>query len=384
MITKKSLRHPGILLLPLLVVVTLFASVRQQTFGAEPILVGVSAPLTGDNASNGEESLNGAKLAAKHINARGGVLGRSIQIVEGDDRCDPKEAAIVAQKFAAQRVVAAASHYCSGAALAAIPIFKESKILYVDWGAVSSKIPAYGYDKFFATIFNGSQPGVFAANVAVTKLGKKKFAMVDDRTPANGEFAVAFEQKAKELGAEVVLSDHIIQGDKDFNAFVTKLKASGAEILYLSTYYPEAGLLTRQIRNQQVNVTIIAIDTCMDPQYLKIAGAAAEGVYSVTQPQATELPAAKEFVEQYKKEFGKEPGYIAPYSYDAMNVVAQAYNGAGKVDNDAAAQWLKSLKKENALKGITGPLYWNPNGTIPEFHFSLYQAKDGKFQFIAP
>ena len=253
---------------------------------------------------------------------------------------------MVAQKFVAQKIAAAASHYCSGAALAAIPIFKESKLLYVDWGAVSSKIPAYGYDKFFTTIFNGSQPGVFAANVAVTKLGKKKLAMVDDRTPANGEFAVAFQKRAKELGAEVVLADHVTQGEKDFNAFVTRLKGTGAEVVYVSLYYPEAGLLTRQIRDQKVDVTIIAIDTCLDPQYVRIAGAAAEGVYGVSQPLANELPAAKEFVEAYKKGFDKEPGYIAPYAYDAMNVIARAYTAVGKVDSEAAAKWLKSLKKE--------------------------------------
>ena len=365
------------------VLVTLLATV-QPALSADPILIGVSAPLTGDNAGTGQESLNGAKLAAKQINAKGGVLGRPIQIVEGDDRCDPKEGATVAQKFAARKVHAAASHYCSGVALASLPIFKEADVLYVDWGAVSSKIPAFGYDKFFTTIYNGAQPGVFAANVAVTTLKKKKLAMVDDRTPANGEFTVAFQKRAKELGAEVILTDYVTQGDKDFSAFVTKLKGSGAEVIYLSLYYPEAGLVTKQIRDQKLDISIVCVDGCLDPQYLKIAGASAEGVYSVTQPQATELPSAKEFVTEYKKEYGKDPGYIAPYPYDAVNVIAQAYTGAGKVDNAAAAKWLKGLKKGNALKGITGPLYWNADGTLPEFYFSLYQAKGGKFEFVAP
>src|SRR4029077_19607787 len=112
----------------------------------------------------------------------------------------------------------------------------------------------------------GGSPGVYAANVAVNKLQKKKFAIVDDRTPANGEFAAAFQKKAKELGATIVLADHITQGDKDFSAFVTQVKGSGAEVLYLSAYYAEAGLLTRQLRDQQVDTTVICIDPCMDPQ----------------------------------------------------------------------------------------------------------------------
>jgi branched-chain amino acid transport system substrate-binding protein len=121
----------------------------------------------------------------------------------------------------------------------------------------------------------------------------------------------------------------------------------------------------------------------MDPQYVQIAGAAAEGAYGVTQPQATELPTAKEFVTEYNKKFGKDPGYIGPYAYDGVNVIAQAYTAVGKVDNDAAAKWLKSLKKETAIQGTTGPLYWNSDGSLPDFVFSLYQVKNGKFQFVS-
>jgi len=140
---------------------------------ADPILIGFSAPLTGDAAGSGQEALDGAKLAVAEINAKGGILGRPVQLVEGDDRCDPKDAALVAQKFIAQKIAAAASHYCSGAALAALPILREAGVLYVDWGAVSSKIPGSGYDRLFITIYNGAQPGVYAADIAVKTLGMK-------------------------------------------------------------------------------------------------------------------------------------------------------------------------------------------------------------------
>jgi branched-chain amino acid transport system substrate-binding protein len=354
-----------------------------QSNAADPILIGFSAPLTGDAAGSGQESLNGAKLAVAELNAKGGVLGRPVQLVEGDDRCDPKDSAIIAQKFVASGVVAAASHYCSGAALAAIPSFRDAGLLYVDWGAVSSKIPGSGYDRLFITIYNGAQPGVSAADIAVTELGFKKLAVVDDRTPADAEFANAFQKHAKELGAEIVLAGHVTQGDKDFNAFVTQVKGSGAQMLFTANYYAEAGLLNRQLRDQQATTVTICPDTCMDPQFLAIAGAAAEGAYSVSQPQADELPAAKDFVIAYQKMFGKEPGYIGPYSYDAINVIAAAYTAVGKVDNEAASKWLHGLTKDTALKGITGPLCWKADGTLPQFTFSVYQAKSGHMQFVS-
>jgi branched-chain amino acid transport system substrate-binding protein len=137
------------------------------------------------------------------------------------------------------------------------------------------------------------------------------------------------------------------------------------------------------LRDQQVTTKTICPDTCMDPQFLTIAGAAAEGAYSVTQPQAEELPAAKDFVAAYQKMFGKPPGYIGPYSYDAINVIAAAYTAAAKVDNEAAAKWLHGLTAETALKGITGPLWWKPDGTLPKFTFSVYEVKDGKMQFVS-
>jgi branched-chain amino acid transport system substrate-binding protein len=249
---------------------------------------------------------------------------------------------------------------------------------------VSSKIPASGYDRLFITIYNGAQPGVYSAEIAVKTLGFKKVAVVDDRTPANGEFAVAFQKRAKELGAEVVLVGHVTQGDKDFNAFVTQVKGSGAQMLFTSNYYAEAGLINRQLRDQQVSTVTICPDACMDPQFLTIAGAAAEGAYSVTQPQADELPSAKGFVAAYQKMFGKPPGYIGPYSYDSINVIAAAYAAVGKVDNEAAAKWLHGLTPATALKGITGPLSWKPDGTLPQFTFSLYQAKAGKMVFVSP
>jgi branched-chain amino acid transport system substrate-binding protein len=355
----------------------------KRSYGADPIMIGFSAPLTGDAAGSGQESLNGAKLAVAELNAKGGILGRPVQLVEGDDRCDPKDSAIIAQKFVASGVAAAASHYCSGAALAAIPIFRDAGLLYVDWGAVSAKIPATGYDRLFITIYNGAQPGVYAADIAVTKLGLKKLAVVDDRTPANAEYATAFQKHAKELGADVVLVGHITQGDKDFNAFVTQVKGSGAQMLFTANYYAEAGLLNRQLRDQQATVVTVCPDTCMDTQFLAIAGAASEGAYAVSQPQADELPAANDFVAVYQKMFGKAPGYIGPYSYDAVNVIAAAYTAVGKVDNEAAAKWLHGLTKDTALKGLTGPLSWKADGTLPQFTFSVYQAKGGHMLFVS-
>jgi branched-chain amino acid transport system substrate-binding protein len=349
-----------------------------------PIKIGVSLPLTGDNAATGQKALNGAKLAVNQINAKGGVLGRPMAVVEGDDQCDPKQSSNVAQKFASEKVIALASHYCSGAALAALPIVRESQMLYIDIAAVSSKLPAAGYDKYFTVMYNGSQPGQFTARLMKEKLGTKTVVVVDDKTPANTEFVDGFLATAQEQGGpQVLFRDHITQGDKDFSAFVTKLKGSNADAVYAVCYYPECGLLIRQMREQNLKTVFAGSDSLLDPAYVKIAGKdAAEGSLIITQPGADELPTAKQFVTEYKKSFpGSEPGNVGAYAYDAVLVIARAYTAAGKVDNDAAAKWLHGLTKTSAIQGSTGKLFWRPNGTITEFFFSTYRVHDGDFQF---
>jgi branched-chain amino acid transport system substrate-binding protein len=349
-----------------------------------PIKIGASFPLTGDNAATGQKALNGIKLAVQQINAKGGVVGRPLEIVSGDDQCDPKQSAFVAQKFAADGVIALASHYCSGAALAALPIIKESGMLYVDVAAVSSKLPAAGYDKYFTTMYNGSQPGQFTAKLMKDKLGVKTVVVLDDKTPANAEFADGFIATAKELGGpRVLFRDHITQGQKDFSAFVTRLKGANADALYAVCYYPECGLLLRQMREQNLKTVFVGTDSLLDPAFVKIAGNdAAEGAMIVTQPGAEELESARQFVDAYKKAFGgTDPGNVAPYAYDAVWVIAKAYDAVGKVDNDAAAKWLHGLTAANAIQGATGKLFWRPNGTITEFFFSTYRVHDGDFAF---
>jgi branched-chain amino acid transport system substrate-binding protein len=349
-----------------------------------PIKIGFSMPLTGDNAATGQKALNAAKLAVQQINARGGAAGRPFELVEGDDQCDPKQASNVVQKFVSEKVIALASYYCSGAALAAMPIIRESQLLFIDIGAVSSKLPAAGYDKYFTVMYNGAQPGQFSAKLAHDKLHLKTAVVLDDKTPANGEFADAFVSTAQEMGGpQVLFHDHITQGDKDFSAFVTKLKGSNAEGIYAVCYYPECGLLIRQMREQNLKTVFIGTDSLLDPSFVKIAGKdAAEGALIVTQPGADELDSAKEFVSAYKKAFpGSDPGNVGAYAYDAVWVIWKAYTAVGKVDNGAAAKWLHGLTKASAIQGTTGKLFWKPNGTITEFFFSTYRVRNGDFEF---
>ena len=349
-----------------------------------PIKIGVSLPLTGDNAATGQKALNGARLAVNQVNAKGGILGRQMQVVEGDDQCDPKQSSNVAQKFASERVVALASHYCSGAALAALPIIRESQMLYIDIAAVSSKLPAAGYDRYFTVMYNGGQPGQFTARLMKEKLGVKTVVVLDDKTPANTEFVDGFVATAQAQGGpQVIFRDHIAQGDKDFSAFVTKLKGSNAHAIYAVCYYPECGLLIRQMREQNLKIVFAGTDSLLDPAYVKIAGEdSAEGSLIITQPGADELPTAKQFVADYKKSFpGSEPGNVGAYSYDAVWVIAKAYTAVGKVDNGAAAKWLHGLTRADAIQGATGKLFWQPNGTITEFFFSTYRVHNGDFQF---
>lgn len=218
-------------------------------------------------------------------------------------------------------------HYCSGAALAALPIFKSSNIFYYDWDANASKIAQYGYDKFFAGTYIGGQAGVKIAQVAINALKGKKLAVVDDRTPANGEFEDAFETTAKSMGANVVLHEHVTQGEKDFSAFVTKLQGTGADLLYCSLYYSESALLLRQMQQQKLTAIFLGAEPIIDPKFVEIAGRdTAEGALAVAPPLATDLSsdAARKYAAAWEKAYGEKPGVIGYTAYDGIIVIAAA------------------------------------------------------------
>ncbi|MFQ6022479.1 MAG: branched-chain amino acid ABC transporter substrate-binding protein, partial [Acidiferrobacterales bacterium] len=164
----------------------LLTSVAVALFGVSSamadILISTAGPMTGQYASFGEQMRRGAEMAVADLNAAGGVLGQKIQLTIGDDACDPKQAVAVANKFASEGVKFVAGHFCSGSSIPASKVYDEENILQISPASTNPKLTDEGGPSTFRVCGRDDQQGIVAGNFLADKYGKKKIAILHDKT----------------------------------------------------------------------------------------------------------------------------------------------------------------------------------------------------------
>ena len=347
------------------------------------IKIGLLNEMTGGNATIGTAAANGAKMAIKEINVKGGVLGKQLKAVSADNKSEPAEAANAMTKLLMQdNVVAVTGTFSSSNAIAAASVAESAKKPYLIAGATNPKVTVdpktqkvkkYIYRVCFIDPFQGT----VAANFASNNLKAKKAAMLidnsSDYSKGLGEFFQAAFVKA---GGTVVANEAYLQKDTDFKATLTKIKAQGADVLFVPGYYEEVGKIVKQAREMGLTMPIVGADGWDSPKLAEIAGEKAlnntffTNHYSVDDPSE----AGKAFVANYTKEFGQKPEALAVLGYDAVYVLADAIKRANSTDADKIIAALSDTKNFKAVSGIT---------TINASHDAdksavIIEMKDGK------
>lgn len=343
----------------------------------QPILIGFSSPLTGSSAKGGQDMLNGAKLAMDEINAAGGILGRQIEIIEGDDACDPQQAVQAANKLVGKNVVAAVGYYCSGAANATLPVYQRAGTPVVLAAVSATNLTHQGFTNVFRIQGNNDQQGQVAAELMLNQLGGKKIAVVQDNTSyARGLAQSTVDWAKKTQSSATVDVEEITPGEKDFSAVVTKLKQFAPDATYFTGYYAEGSLLVKQMRNMGIKTPFLAGDANNDPAFASVAGSDAEGVIMTSPPMVETLPSAAKFISSYKNKYNADPGAYAVYAYDGINLIADAIKRANSTDKDKLITALKSTKD---FKAITSTINFDSNGDLAKPGYLAVVLKQGKF-----
>ncbi|MEW6081020.1 MAG: ABC transporter substrate-binding protein [Bacillota bacterium] len=345
---------------------------------AETFKVGLGASFTGDYAVYGHYHYNAAKLAADEINAAGGVLGRKIELVKGDDKADPKEAASVAQKFVADKdVVAVLGHIFSSTSLAAGPIYQQGGLSSIVVLASNPKVPLVG-DYIFRINVHDGIAGSQTAEYVVKSMGKKRIGILVDNTDYCIGFKDAFVAKAEELGGSITdVEFYMGQQDKDFSVVLRKLQEKNPEVVLLSSYHTEGALITQQVRQMGWDVQLVAPDACATPDYLELAGAAAEGAVLTTYfHRDVPDPKAQALVKTYEETFNEETFVSVPYTYDAMYVLIAAIERAGSFDRAAIRD---EIAKTKDFPGVTGSITFDEDGDRPVGWNIVLDVKNGEF-----
>jgi branched-chain amino acid transport system substrate-binding protein len=350
---------------------------QAGTSSSEPIVVGVSGPLTGPNAQYGAQWKQGFDLALDEINGGGGINGRPLQYEFEDTQSDPKQSVVVAQKFVADpRIVAELGDFSSTASMAASPIYQRAGL--VQFGFTNSH-PDFtkGGDYMWSNSITQNDSAPSLADYAVKDLGMKRIAVFNLNTDWGKTTFGLFAQRAKENGAEIVANQAYLADEKDFVSALTTVKNANPDGVVLISYYNDAALIVQQLRAQGLTYPVVADAASYSPEFIKLGGTAVEGVYMSSEFFPSDpRPEVQSFVKAFKAKYNQEPGLFAAIAYDAIKIIAAAIKQAGP-DRKGIHDALGQLKDVPSV--IYGKLTFNANRRVSNPSETKIVIKNGQF-----
>lgn len=342
------------------------AGVQQNT-----IKIGLEAPLTGDYAEEGKGFQNAIQLLVDQTNAAGGINGQKVELFVEDDKGDPKEAALVADRLISKKVMAVIGGYNSTATEPASKIYSDAGILHVTPSATAVRLTTHGYTQFFRVCFLDDRQGLFAADFMVNQMGYKNIAVLHDNSTYAQGLAEETKTYLEKLGVTPVFFDAINPKDNDFSPTLTKIKAVNPDAIYYSGYYAQGGLLLKQSVALGMKSAWLGGNSMNNTDLIKIAGIEnAKGFITTTEPLPGDLdyPEAKQFLADYKAKYNADPTSVwTVMAADAFRVIKYAIEQTKSTDPKKLAEYLHKDFKN--LPGITGPILGfdekgDRNGTI--------------------
>lgn len=350
-----------------------------QSAAAADITVAVVGPMTGQYATYGDQLRRGAEKAVADINAKGGILGNKLQLIVGDDACDPKQAVAVANQMVARGVALINGHYCSSSSIPASAVYADAGTLQISPASTNPRFTDEAAAKKWINIFRISgrddDQGATAARYIADHFKGKRLAVIHDKTAYGKGLADEMKKAANALGIQEVLYDSINQGEKDFTPLISLLKQNAIDVVYFGGYHAEAGLIVRQAREQAFATRFIGGDTLMTEEFYTISGPAGDGTLMTFHPDPRRNPVAKPLVGQFQAQ-GIDPTGYTLYSYSVLQVFAEAAKTAGSIDMAKLSAVLKSGK---SFDTAVGTLSFNQKGDVSRPDFVFYEWKNGAF-----
>jgi branched-chain amino acid transport system substrate-binding protein len=330
-----------------------FLLATLAAFGAEAAraetLVGLSTALTGPYAWIGEPSSTGTRLAVSDLNAAGGILGEPLRLVTVDDACDPGQAPLAARKLASDHVAVAFSATCSGAALAAAPVYREARIVVVEVAVTNPKLTDEGNQGMFRIVGRDDLQGDLAGDLLADRWAEARIAIAHDGSVYGRGLAEQVRARLNRRGVREAVFVEYAPRQTDYSALLERLRAASVEVLYVGGYSPEIGLIARQSRERGLALQLVSGDGLSTGEFGVVAGPAAEGTLFTSFNDPTRAPRGAEVMARAKL---PEPGGRLLYSYAAVQVWAQAAARAGTLETEAVARVLREAEFDTVLGRI--------------------------------
>lgn len=345
--------------------------------------IGGGFALTGDESALDLPAANGAKLAAKEINAAGGINGQQIDLVVHDSQYKMDVTAQICKQFVAEdKVIAVIGFTDTDSVLACGPVVKDAGLPFITAGATSPKIPDQVGDNTYLAAFGDNVQAAVGAEYSTDKFGKNAYLLWDKGVEYTTLLAGYFKSRFTENGGTIVLEDQYDDKATDFSAQIAKIKAlpKQPDFYFISAMPYNVGPVVKQFRDAGLTGPIVGGDGYDTPDILSVAGPAANDVYFTTHALMDAqggTDGIKKFIAAYNKEFGHDPeNAFAALGYDTMYLIADAIKRAGSTDPKAI---LAAIQATKDFPGITGKISY-PDGThVPQKGVTVIDIKDQKF-----
>jgi branched-chain amino acid transport system substrate-binding protein len=348
------------------------------------IVVGLFGPMSGPQSQYGKNFSQAIALATDDLNKAGGINGRPVKIVEADDRNDNKEAANIAERFAADpNIVAVIGGFSSAASLSAAPIYQKAGITQLCPTCSHPTFTKEG-DKQLEYIFSLSNPqaleGPFNAKFTATTLGKKKVAVLWRKDDWGLAAKDQYEKAFKDLGGEVVLSEGLADSTPDFKPVLTKIRDLKPDVVYLALFYNDAAVLAQQAKQIGFDIPFVASGALYNIQFLNLAKGAADGMYLPTTFFPSESnPKALEFAKRYKERYNVEADNFAAHAYDSAQVLFDAMKRS-----DLTRKGIRdALAQTKDWQGTTGVITFDADRRVAK-EFTWLRIQNNEFVYYKP
>ena len=347
----------------------LFSCAKKE----DVVILGEFGSLTGGTATFGKSTQRGIEMALEEVNKAGGIQGKPVRIVVEDDQSKPEEAATAVKKLVNQdKVLVVLGEVASSRSLAGAPICQEAKVPMITPASTNPKVTQVG-DFIFRVCFIDPFQGEVMAKFARNTLKTSKAAILKDiKNDYSVGLAQFFTETFKNLGGAVIAEESYSEGDIEFRAQLTALKAKKPEVIFIPGYYTEVGLIARQARDLGITIPLIGGDGWDSPRLIEIGGKALENTYYSNHYTPDDpRPEMQKFLADFKAKYNEIPDAMAPLGYDAARIAFDAIKRSGILDEkNIKDSYRQNTQAKSLMEAINTP------GNRERIRDALAQTKD--------
>lgn len=359
-------------------IVASFFLAAMPAIAADPVVIGVAGPFTGQLAAFGEQERRGVTMAVEDINARGGIAGRKLQLETGDDLCDPRQAVAAANYLVGKKAIFVVGHLCSGSSIPASAVYHEGGVIMMSPAATAPAMtdePAKkGWKNIFRVTGRDDTQGGLAGGLIAKRYGDKKIALIHDKSAYGKGLADEARKALAKAGIREALYDSVTAGEKDFSALISKLKRDGIEVIYYGGYHTEAAQIVRQAHDQGLRAQFIGADALTTTELWSIAGNTAEGLLFTFIADPRNSPGAAQTIARFRAA-GYEPEGYTLTAYATVEALA----GAAALAGTTAFDPLQAALRKGSFDTVLGPIAFDEKGDMKDPRFVFYRWSDGKY-----